>query len=68
MSTLTKTALRHQYALVVDTNKCKTGCADCVSACGKENGFGSTGHPETDGIARPWRTSKTRQYFTAMFK
>jgi molybdopterin-containing oxidoreductase family iron-sulfur binding subunit len=37
-----------RWGMLVDTNKCATGCTDCVSACGKENGFGSTGHPETD--------------------
>ena len=39
---------RKRWGMLVDTNKCKAGCNDCVSACGKENGFGSTGHPETD--------------------
>jgi len=34
--------------MLIDSTKCATGCTDCVSACGKENGFGSTGHPETD--------------------
>ena len=36
MSTLTKTAVRHQYALVVDTNKC-IGCESCSVACRVEN-------------------------------
>ena len=37
-----------RWGMLIDSAKCATGCTDCVSACGKENGFGSTGHPETD--------------------
>jgi molybdopterin-containing oxidoreductase family iron-sulfur binding subunit len=37
-----------RWGMLIDSTKCATGCTDCVSACGKENGFGSTGHPETD--------------------
>ncbi len=37
-----------RWGMLVDTNKCATGCNDCVSACGKENGVASTGRPETD--------------------
>ena len=37
-----------RWGMLVDTNKCATGCNDCVSACGKENGVAPTGHPETD--------------------
>lgn len=37
-----------RWGMLIDSTKCATGCNDCVSACGKENGFGSTGHPETD--------------------
>ncbi len=37
-----------RWGLLIDSSKCATGCTDCVTACGKENGFGSTGHPETD--------------------
>jgi molybdopterin-containing oxidoreductase family iron-sulfur binding subunit len=38
----------NRWGMLIDSTKCATGCSDCVSACGKENGFGSTGHPETD--------------------
>ena len=37
-----------RWGMLIDSTKCATGCNDCVTACGKENGFGSTGHPETD--------------------
>ena len=36
MSTPTKTEVRHQYALVVDTNRC-IGCEACSVACRAEN-------------------------------
>ncbi len=36
MSTPTKTAVKHQYALVVDTTKC-IGCEACSVACKAEN-------------------------------
>jgi molybdopterin-containing oxidoreductase family iron-sulfur binding subunit len=37
-----------RWGMLIDSTKCATGCNDCVSACGKENGVTSTGHPETD--------------------
>lgn len=37
-----------RWGMLIDSTKCATGCTDCVSACGKENGVSSTGHPETD--------------------
>ncbi len=37
-----------RWGMLIDSTKCATGCNDCVSACGKENGVASTGHPETD--------------------
>ncbi|MDH4275009.1 MAG: 4Fe-4S dicluster domain-containing protein [Gammaproteobacteria bacterium] len=30
-----------RWGLLIDTNKCRTGCDDCVSACKKENGWGN---------------------------
>lgn len=38
----------NRWGLLVDAEKCLSGCDACVKACGKENGFYSTGHPETD--------------------
>ncbi len=29
-----------RWGLLIDTNKCKKGCSDCVTACNKENGLG----------------------------
>lgn len=37
-----------RWGMLIDSTKCATGCNDCVSACGKENGIVSTGRPETD--------------------
>lgn len=37
-----------RWGMLIDSTKCATGCTDCVTACGKENGVTSTGHPETD--------------------
>jgi len=28
-----------RWGMLVDTNRCKSGCDDCVSACSKENGW-----------------------------
>lgn len=28
-----------RWGMLIDSQKCATGCNDCVSACGKENGF-----------------------------
>ena len=36
-----------RWGMLVDTNKCSTGCNDCVTACNKENGL-SGGTSETD--------------------
>lgn len=35
-----------RWGMLIDSGKCATGCDDCVSACGKENGF--SGSRETD--------------------
>ena len=37
-----------RWGMLIDTNQCKNGCTDCVTACGQENGVAATGHPETD--------------------
>lgn len=39
---------RNRWGLLIDADKCMRGCNVCVDACSKENGFYSTGHPETD--------------------
>jgi len=30
----------NRWGMLIDTNKCATGCSDCVSACQTENGWG----------------------------
>lgn len=30
-----------RWGMLIDTNKCNTGCTDCVTACKDENGWGS---------------------------
>jgi molybdopterin-containing oxidoreductase family iron-sulfur binding subunit len=37
-----------RWGLLIDINKCPSGCDKCVTACSQENGWKSTGHPETD--------------------
>ena len=37
-----------RWGMLIDINKCGDGCDDCVTACAKENGIGSTGRPESD--------------------
>ena len=37
-----------RWGLLIDTDKCATGCDDCVKACAIENGIKDTGHPRTD--------------------
>ena len=39
---------KNRWGLLVDASKCMRGCNACVAACAKENGFYSTGHPESD--------------------
>ncbi len=39
---------KNRWGLLVDADKCARGCTACVDACATENGFYSTGHPETD--------------------
>jgi molybdopterin-containing oxidoreductase family iron-sulfur binding subunit len=37
-----------RWGLLIDTNKCGTGCSACVTACNDENGLTGHGRPETD--------------------
>jgi molybdopterin-containing oxidoreductase family iron-sulfur binding subunit len=37
-----------RWGMLIDTNKCATGCTACVSACNEENGIQSHGRPATD--------------------
>jgi molybdopterin-containing oxidoreductase family iron-sulfur binding subunit len=37
-----------RWGLLIDASKCGDGCTACVTACQTENGWGDTGHPETD--------------------
>ncbi len=37
-----------RWGLLIDVNKCASGCTDCVTACSQENGWEDTAHPETD--------------------
>lgn len=37
-----------RWGMLIDTNKCATGCDACVNACNTENGLELTGHPRTD--------------------
>ena len=39
---------KKRWGLLIDINKCPAGCDKCVTACSEENGWKSTGHPETD--------------------
>ena len=37
-----------RWGLLIDTTRCQSGCTECVSACGKENGLGEVKKPRTD--------------------
>ena len=37
-----------RWGMLIDLNRCDSGCDDCVSACAKENGLRGFGRPETD--------------------
>ncbi|MFW2373535.1 MAG: sulfate reduction electron transfer complex DsrMKJOP subunit DsrO [Gammaproteobacteria bacterium] len=39
-----------RWGMLIDTNKCASGCTACVSACAEENGIKSHGRPETDQV------------------
>ena len=38
---------KKRWGILVDTNKCSSGCNDCVTACETENGWGSS-EPESN--------------------
>ena len=40
----------NRWGMLIDTNKCASGCTACVSACNEENGIKSHGRPETDQV------------------
>ncbi len=37
-----------RWGMLIDSNKCSTGCNDCVTACNTENGLQGHDRPETD--------------------
>ena len=37
-----------RWGLLIDTNKCSSGCSDCVQACASENALNNAGHARTD--------------------
>ena len=39
---------KNRWGLLIDTNKCLSGCSDCVSACNKEHGLREINGPATD--------------------
>lgn len=39
---------KNRWGILVDANKCGTGCNKCVSACHEENGVPTSGRPATD--------------------
>lgn len=39
---------KNRWGILIDTNKCATGCTDCVTACHEENGVSGHGNPRTD--------------------
>ena len=43
-----KASAKQRWGLLIDIAKCPPGCDICVTACSEENGWKSTGHPETD--------------------
>jgi tetrathionate reductase subunit B len=49
-STASAPEAAHQprYGMLVDTQKCATGCTHCVDACSREHGLGGSNAPLTD--------------------
>jgi molybdopterin-containing oxidoreductase family iron-sulfur binding subunit len=42
-----------RWGMLIDTNQCKTGCNDCVTACNRENGLsGKTGPTDSQWIRK----------------
>ncbi len=39
---------KNRWGLLIDANKCATGCNECVTACHTENGVAGHGRPKTD--------------------
>ncbi len=39
---------KNRWGMLIDTNKCASGCTACVSACNEENGIESHNRPLTD--------------------
>lgn len=37
-----------RWGMLIDSNKCASGCDACVTACNSEHGLQDTGNPETD--------------------
>jgi len=37
-----------RWGMLIDSNKCSTGCNDCVTACNTENGLKGHDRPQTD--------------------
>ena len=37
-----------RWGMLIDLNRCDSGCNECVTACSKENGLQGFGRPETD--------------------
>ena len=37
-----------RWGMLIDSNKCATGCNDCVQACNDEHGLTGFGRPQTD--------------------
>ncbi len=39
---------KQRWGLLIDTNRCKPGCSECIDACNKEHGLRKNHGPETD--------------------
>jgi len=43
-----KVSNKNRWGLLIDVNRCASGCDECVKACNKENGITGLGRPKTD--------------------